>query len=60
MHYAVESYTDRFDCQHYPIDNNRRTYMVATIPRTGSTYLCHRLWRTGCMGVPLEYLNPVF
>ena len=33
------------------------TYLLATIPRTGSTYLSHLLWRTGCLGAPLEYLN---
>lgn len=33
------------------------TYMIATIPRTGSTLLSHTLWKTGQLGVPLEYLN---
>lgn len=33
------------------------TYMLASVPRTGSTYLSHLLWRTGCLGAPLEYLN---
>lgn len=33
------------------------TYMLASVPRTGSTYLSHALWRTGCLGAPLEYLN---
>ena len=32
-------------------------YMLASIPRTGSTFLSHVLWRTGCLGAPLEYLN---
>ncbi|HEX5181897.1 MAG TPA: Stf0 family sulfotransferase [Allosphingosinicella sp.] len=32
-------------------------YMLASVPRTGSTYLGHLLWRTGCLGAPLEYLN---
>ena len=32
-------------------------YLLATIPRTGSTYVSHLLWRTGCLGAPLEYLN---
>ncbi len=32
-------------------------YMLASIPRTGSTYLSHLLWETGCLGAPLEYLN---
>lgn len=27
------------------------------MPRAGSTFLSHLLWRTGCLGAPLEYLN---
>jgi LPS sulfotransferase NodH len=34
-----------------------RTYMLATIPRTGSSWFGHLLWETGCLGAPLEYLN---
>jgi LPS sulfotransferase NodH len=33
------------------------TYLLASVPRAGSTYLSHSLWRTGCLGAPLEYLN---
>jgi LPS sulfotransferase NodH len=33
------------------------TYLLASVPRAGSTYLSHLLWRTGCLGAPLEYLN---
>jgi LPS sulfotransferase NodH len=33
------------------------TYMVASIPRTGSTHFCLGLWRTGCLGAPMEYIN---
>ena len=32
-------------------------YLLATVPRTGSTYLSHILWQTGCLGAPLEYVN---
>ena len=32
-------------------------YLLAAIPRSGSTYLSHLLWATGCLGAPLEYLN---
>jgi LPS sulfotransferase NodH len=32
-------------------------YMLASVPRTGSTFVSHLLWRTGCLGAPLEYLN---
>ena len=35
----------------------RLGYMLATVPRTGSTFVSHLLWRTGCLGAPLEYLN---
>jgi trehalose 2-sulfotransferase len=35
----------------------RMTYMIATVPRSGSTYLSHLLWKTGSLGAPLEYLN---
>ena len=34
-----------------------RPYLLASVPRTGSTLLSHLLWRTGCLGAPLEYLN---
>lgn len=34
-----------------------RPYLFASVPRTGSTLLSHLLWRTGCLGAPLEYLN---
>jgi len=38
-------------------DKPGRTYLLASVPRAGSTYLSHLLWRTGCLGAPLEYLN---
>lgn len=34
-----------------------RAWLLASVPRTGSTYVSHLLWRTGCLGAPLEYLN---
>jgi LPS sulfotransferase NodH len=34
-----------------------RPYLFASVPRSGSTYVSHLLWRTGCLGAPLEYLN---
>lgn len=33
------------------------SYVIATIPRSGSTFLSHELWKTGVLGAPLEYLN---
>jgi LPS sulfotransferase NodH len=32
-------------------------YLLASVPRSGSTYVSHLLWATGCLGAPLEYLN---
>lgn len=32
-------------------------YLLATVPRSGSTYVSHLLWQSGCLGAPLEYLN---
>ena len=34
-----------------------QTYLFASVPRTGSTYVSHLLWQSGCLGAPLEYLN---
>jgi LPS sulfotransferase NodH len=34
-----------------------QSYMVATSPRSGSTYFCLLLWRSGVLGAPMEYLN---
>lgn len=34
-----------------------RPYLLATTPRSGSSWFGHRLWETGCLGAPLEYLN---
>jgi len=33
------------------------TYLLASVPRAGSTHFSHLLWQTGCLGAPLEYLN---
>jgi LPS sulfotransferase NodH len=35
----------------------RRSYIVASSFRCGSTFLCSRLWKTGVLGAPAEYLN---
>ena len=32
-------------------------WLFASVPRSGSTYVSHLLWATGCLGAPLEYLN---
>ena len=31
--------------------------MIATLPRSGSTYFAIQLWRTGVLGAPMEYFN---
>ena len=35
----------------------RISYLLASVPRAGSSFFSHELWRTGCVGAPLEYLN---
>lgn len=32
-------------------------YLLASVPRGGSTWLSHQLWASGCLGAPLEYCN---
>ena len=49
-------YEERYDFP-YRADPPYRFYMIATVPRTGSSYLSHLLWQSGCLGAPLEYLN---
>ncbi len=43
----------------HPPDPAARTYVVASLPRTGSTLLCNALWDLGVAGAPKEYLNPM-
>ena len=49
-------YEERFD---FPLRDGApdQVYVLASVPRSGSTHLSHLLWRTGCLGAPLEYLN---
>lgn len=49
-------YEGKFD---FPLWQGQPTlpYLFASVPRTGSTFLSHLLWRSGCLGAPLEYLN---
>ena len=35
------------------------TYIIASVPRSGSTLLARLLWDTGWVGSPKEYLNPM-
>ena len=41
----------------YRADSPEHAYLLATVPRTGSSFVSHLLWRSGCLGAPLEYLN---
>jgi LPS sulfotransferase NodH len=49
-------YEGKFD---FPprVEGPERAYLLASLPRAGSTHFSHVLWRTGCLGAPLEYLN---
>lgn len=49
-------YEGRFD---FPLHETMppMRYLLASVPRAGSTWLSHQLWATGCLGAPLEYLN---
>jgi LPS sulfotransferase NodH len=49
-------YEGKFDFPARP-DGPDLTYILASVPRAGSTHFSHLLWRTGCLGAPLEYLN---
>src|SRR6266851_225014 len=35
----------------------RKSYVIASSFRSGSTLLCVKLWETGLLGAPWEYLN---
>lgn len=49
-------YEARFD---FPVREGlpRLPWLLASLPRAGSTWLSHELWASGCLGAPLEYLN---
>lgn len=49
-------YEGKFDFPARP-QGPELTYLLASVPRAGSTHFSHLLWRTGCLGAPLEYLN---
>jgi LPS sulfotransferase NodH len=34
-----------------------RPWLLASVPRSGSTWVSHVFWQTGCLGAPLEYCN---
>ena len=47
---------ERLDFNHF--GTLRKSYIVASSYRSGSQYLCWRLWQTGLLGAPSEVLNP--
>lgn len=49
-------YEGKFDFPHRA-ERPEITYLLASVPRAGSTLFSHILWQTGCLGAPLEYLN---
>ena len=49
-------YEDKYDFP-YRDALPERIYVLAAAPRSGSTYLSHLLWQSGCLGAPLEYFN---
>ncbi len=53
---AVTGYEARFDFPPREAPPSQ-VYLLASVPRSGSTYVSHMLWGTGCLGAPLEYLN---
>ena len=49
-------YEEKFDFPYRDAPPDK-IYVLASVLRSGSTYLSHLLWQTGCLGAPLEYLN---
>ena len=49
-------YESKFDFP-FVLPGQKISYLLASVPRAGSSFLSHELWRTGCLGAPLEYLN---
>ncbi|MGD9087411.1 MAG: Stf0 family sulfotransferase [Desulfobacterales bacterium] len=52
MHY---NNTEKYD---FPeIDTVLKSYVICSVPRSGSTLLCRGLWDSGIAGAPKEYFN---
>lgn len=54
MHIIHKLYSEDFDFPNFQ-GAPRLSYMVATMPRSGSTTFVQHLWRTGGLGAPMEY-----
>lgn len=52
----LTGYEPQFD---FPVRDRppEKLWLLATVPRSGSTFVSHLLWASGCLGAPLEYLN---
>lgn len=59
MQGILDLYSDAYD---FPSFEGRppTSYMLAAIPRSGSTHLAVQLWKSGVMGAPMEYPNAPF
>jgi LPS sulfotransferase NodH len=55
-HFAMAMYDKEMDFPTRHLPPTRR-YILATVPRSGSTLCSIRLWQSGQLGSPLEYLN---
>lgn len=55
-HFVMDLYGKDADFVTYHRRPERR-YMLATMPRSGSTLCSIRLWQSGQLGSPMEYLN---
>lgn len=51
-----DQFGEGYDHPHF--EGERKTYLLASSPRSGSHYLGHLLWETGDLGSPLEYFHP--
>ena len=54
MHIINRLYSAEYD---YPEANlpPEKSVMIASLPRSGSTIFCEHMWRSGCLGAPMEY-----
>jgi LPS sulfotransferase NodH len=62
MTFATQFHDDSLNSSNAEFDFKTRAapkilYFVASTRRSGSTYFCNELWRTGVLGAPMEYFN---
>lgn len=57
-HYARATWDQFGDDYNLPkFDGVPQLFLIATLPRSGSHYLCHKMRSTGVLGCPLEYFS---